>query len=85
MAKSVNNFKDGGGNPIIVWKPVVEQDFGQERFSLAQKIQYESILYIFKVKNSLLKSNYDLITNVSISNKNTRNSHVLRPPNYKKA
>ena len=25
-------FEFGFGNPIILWKPVVEPDFGQERF-----------------------------------------------------
>lgn len=25
-------FEHGTGNPIILWKPVIEPDFGQERF-----------------------------------------------------
>lgn len=25
-------FEFGLGNPIILWKPVIEHDFGQERF-----------------------------------------------------
>lgn len=25
-------FEHGTGNPIIMWKPVIEPDFGQERF-----------------------------------------------------
>lgn len=25
-------FEFGSGNPVLLWKPVVEPDFGQERF-----------------------------------------------------
>lgn len=28
----VEMFEYGPGNPIILWKPVIEPDFGQERF-----------------------------------------------------
>lgn len=33
IGNSVSNmFEFGPGNPIILWKPVIESDFGQERF-----------------------------------------------------
>ena len=53
--------------------------------SLSQKTIYESIFYIFKIKNSLVKSNFDLVTNVSISNQSTRSAENIRIPNFKKA
>lgn len=28
-------FEFGQGNPILLWLPVVEKDFGQERFLIA--------------------------------------------------
>lgn len=32
FSSTVGGFKDIGGNPIIVWKPVVERNFGQDLF-----------------------------------------------------
>ena len=53
--------------------------------SFSQKTMYESIFYIYKIKNSLIKCNYDLITNVVISTRTTRTAGNLRLPCFKKA
>lgn len=32
-------FEFGQGNPILLWKPVIEPDFGQERFLVEDPIK----------------------------------------------
>ena len=32
LAYSLNEFKEFDTSPILVWTPVIEEDFGQERF-----------------------------------------------------
>ena len=59
--------------------------YSPKLLAFSQKIFYESIFYIYKIKNALVKSNYDLITNIDISGRDTRSAGNLRLPKYKKS
>ena len=61
------------------------QLYNEKQLSLSQKIIFESIFYIFKIKNSLLKTDTILITYHDTSNIETRNSSKLKPPRFKGA
>ncbi len=43
---------------------------------------YESILFIYKVVNGIIDSDYQFTTNLCVSGRNTRQSNLQRPPNY---
>jgi hypothetical protein len=45
-------------------------------------IDYETLLLIHKIKNGLLKNNVKLFSYYETSNRITRRSHQLRPPNF---
>lgn len=49
---------------------------------LKQLIQFDSILLIKKILMGQMFSDVHLCSNISITNRNTRSGHLLRPPNY---
>ncbi len=51
--------------------------------SLHQKIQYETILSIYKMNAGILKCNIELPSNISVTKYATRQQNFLRVPNYK--
>ena len=72
-------------NSFLNYLTPTKELYSNTLLSFSQKIIYESIFNIFKIKNSLVKSNFDLVRNINISARNTRSSEDLRLPNYKKA
>jgi hypothetical protein len=58
-------------------------DLYDDKFlSFLQLCDYESILFIHKVKSGLVKCDISLITNESVTNRKTRQSELLRLPRF---
>lgn len=43
---------------------------------------YESILFIYKIVHNLTTVDFEIVRNISVSNRTTRQANTLRPPNY---
>jgi exonuclease III len=56
--------------------------YDEKFLSFTQTIDYESTLFIHKITMGLVKSDYKLSTNFEVSNRNTRQSNLLRPSNF---
>jgi hypothetical protein len=58
-------------------------DLYDDKFlSFLQLCDYESVLFIHKVKSGLVKCDISLITNESVTNRKTRQSELLRLPRF---
>jgi hypothetical protein len=67
------------GKPILTSSSLLYSD---RLLPILKLFYYESILFIYKVVNNIVDSNYQFTTNISITGRVTRQSSQLRPPNY---
>lgn len=56
--------------------------YSSERLPFTKLRIYESILFIYKIVHNLTIVDYEITRNISITNRVTRQSNILRPPNY---
>jgi hypothetical protein len=54
--------------------------FDTNLLSIYQTYIFESIFLVFKMKNSLLRTNFTFPTNFAVTGRNTRSTHHLRLP-----
>jgi hypothetical protein len=67
------------GRPLLTSSSLLYSD---KLLPICKLFQYESILFIYKVVNGVIDSDYQFTTNISVSGRVTRQSGMLRPPNY---
>lgn len=70
---------------LIFFKPYLtasETLYNNQFLSFLKLCDYESILFLYKVKTGLVRSDIVLKTNAMITNRETRQSSQIRPPPY---
>lgn len=56
--------------------------YDEKFLSFLQLCNYESILFIHKISINKIKCDFELVSNETITNRSTRQSNLLRPPNF---
>jgi hypothetical protein len=67
------------GRPLLTSTSLL---YSEKLLPISKLHHYESILFIYKVVNGIIDSDYQFTTNLSVTGRITRQSSLLRPPNY---
>ncbi|CAH1102056.1 unnamed protein product [Psylliodes chrysocephalus] len=89
LGESLPKFKEFGNDPVLIWSPVIEPDFGQPRFLTAHPIhlitsgQFKKVPFIIgQTKDEFGQFAFNVVNNETLSKEMNENFEKVAPISF---